>query len=99
MQYVTPDLCDAYPELVQVVEPMFSNFGGHDSFGGEIVTIKCFEDNSLVKDQVDLDGKGKVAVAIGAVAPTPLRLKALETAINEKGLSGETILWAADAIN
>jgi len=48
MQYVTPDLCDAYPELVQVVEPIFSNFGGRDSFGGQIVTIKCFEDNSLV---------------------------------------------------
>lgn len=42
IHYVTPDLCDAYPELVQVVEPMFSNFGGRDSFGGEIVTIKCF---------------------------------------------------------
>ena len=39
MQYVTPDLCDAYPELVQVVEPMFANFGGRDSFGGEIVTV------------------------------------------------------------
>ncbi len=59
MHYVTPDLCDAYPELVQVVEPMFSNFGGRDSFGGEIVTIKCFEDNSLVKEQVDKDGKGQ----------------------------------------
>ena len=23
--YLTPDLCDAYPELVQVLEPMFSN--------------------------------------------------------------------------
>lgn len=65
MQYVTPDLCDAYPELVQVVEPMFNNFGGRDSFGGEIVTIKCFEDNSLVKDQVDADGKGKVLVVDG----------------------------------
>ena len=50
--YVTPDLCDAYPDLVQVLEPMFSNFGGRDSFGGQIVTIKCFEDNSLVKEQV-----------------------------------------------
>ena len=36
--YVTPDLCDAYPD-VAVVEPMFSNFGGHDSFGGQIVTV------------------------------------------------------------
>ncbi|AAO55808.1 ribonuclease activity regulator protein RraA [Pseudomonas syringae pv. tomato] len=65
MHYITPDLCDAYPELVQVVEPMLSNFGGRDSFGGQIVTLKCFEDNSLVKEQVELDGKGKVLVVDG----------------------------------
>ena len=63
--YLTPDLCDAYPELVQVLEPMFSNFGGRDSFGGEIVNIKCFEDNSLVKEQAELNGKGKVLVVDG----------------------------------
>ena len=63
--YITPDLCDAYPELVQVLEPMFSNFGGRDSFGGEIVTIKCFEDNSLVKEQAELKGDGKVLVVDG----------------------------------
>ena len=34
--YVTPDLCDAYPELVQVVEPMFSNFGGRDSLAAKL---------------------------------------------------------------
>lgn len=62
MQYVTPDLCDAYPDLVEVVEPMFMNLGGRDSFGGEIVTIKCFEDNSLVKEEVDKPGAGKVMV-------------------------------------
>lgn len=61
MQYVTPDLCDAYPE-VAVVEPMFANFGGRDSFGGQIVTVKCFEDNSVVKAQVEQPGKGKVMV-------------------------------------
>ncbi|PPS24520.1 ribonuclease activity regulator protein RraA [Pseudomonas amygdali pv. morsprunorum] len=65
MHYITPDLCDAYPDLIQVVEPMFSNFGGRDSFGGQIVTVKCFEDNSLVKEQVELDGKGKVLVVDG----------------------------------
>src|SRR5690554_1482630 len=68
MRYVTPDLCDAYPELVQVVEPMFQNLGGRDSFGGEIVTIKCFEDNSLVKEQVEKDGKGKVMVVDGGAS-------------------------------
>ncbi|WP_028694481.1 ribonuclease E activity regulator RraA [Pseudomonas cremoricolorata] len=63
--YLTPDLCDAYPEHIQVLEPMFSNFGGRDSFGGQIVTLKCFEDNSLVREQVDLDGTGKVLVVDG----------------------------------
>lgn len=63
--YVTPDLCDANPDLVQVLEPMFSNFGGRDSFGGQIVTTKCFEDNSLVKAQAELDGRGKVLVVDG----------------------------------
>ncbi|AAY37135.1 ribonuclease E activity regulator RraA [Pseudomonas syringae] len=65
MHYLTPDLCDAYPDLIQVVEPMFSNFGGRDSFGGQIVTLKCFEDNSRVREQVELDGKGKVLVVDG----------------------------------
>lgn len=60
MEYITPDLCDAYPELVQAVDPMFNNYGGRRSFGGEMVTIKCFEDNSLVREQVAQPGKGKV---------------------------------------
>ena len=62
--YVTPDLCDTYPDLVQVLEPMFSNFGGRDSFGGQIVTLKCFEDNSLVKEQVELEGGGSLRCAL-----------------------------------
>lgn len=64
MHYLTPDLCDAYPDVI-VLEPMFSNFGGRDSFGGEIVTLKCFEDNSLVREQVEQNGKGKVLVVDG----------------------------------
>lgn len=58
----TPDLCDAHPELVRVVEPMFSNYGGRERFGGQIVTIKCFEDNSLVREMVAEEGRGKVLV-------------------------------------
>lgn len=62
---VTPDLCDKYEDLVEVVEPMFQNFGGIDAFGGEIVTVKCFEDNSIVKEQVGLPGLGRVMVVDG----------------------------------
>lgn len=62
MTISTPDLCDAFPEQVRVVDPMFINFGGRENFGGEIVTIKCFEDNSLVRELVAEPGAGKVLV-------------------------------------
>jgi len=65
MNYVTPDLCDQHPELVRVLEPIFTNYGGRTSFGGEVVTIKCYEDNSLVKAQAGIDGSGKVLVVDG----------------------------------
>lgn len=65
MDYLTPDLCDANPDQIEVLEPIFTNYGGRRSFGGEIVTIKCFEDNSLVKIQACKAGKGKVMVVDG----------------------------------
>lgn len=65
MTFVTPDLCDAYPESVRVLAPMLRNFGGKKSFCGEIVTIKCFEDNSFIKEHAGNDGAGKVMVVDG----------------------------------
>ncbi len=41
---------------------------------------------------------GKVAIGICAVAPTPLRLFALEEKINERELNQETVEWAAEEI-
>ncbi|MBE0400627.1 ribonuclease E activity regulator RraA [Halomonas sp. FME1] len=61
IQIVTPDLCDAHPD-VAVLDPMFANFGGLDAFYGPIRTIKCFEDNSLVKQAVTEPGNGAVLV-------------------------------------
>jgi len=61
----TPDLCDAYPDRVRVLEPMLINFGGIDRFGGEVVTVKCFEDNSVVKELAASPGKGRVMVVDG----------------------------------
>lgn len=58
----TPDLCDAHGDKVQVLEPMMINFGGRERFGGRITTIKCFEDNSLVRELVAEPGEGRVLV-------------------------------------
>ncbi len=65
MKIVTPDLCDENPETVSAVAPIFSNYGGKSAFGGEIVTVKCFEDNTVVKAQAAEDGAGKVMVVDG----------------------------------
>ncbi|MCH7820468.1 MAG: ribonuclease E activity regulator RraA [Proteobacteria bacterium] len=65
MIIVTPDLCDENPETVSAVAPIFNNYGGKSAFGGEIVTVKCFEDNTVVKAQAAEDGNGKVMVVDG----------------------------------
>ncbi|MEN7343924.1 MAG: ribonuclease E activity regulator RraA [Pseudomonadota bacterium] len=65
----TPDLCDEAGDGVQVLAPLLKNFGARTSFGGRIVTIKCFEDNSLVKAQGQIDGAQQVLVVDGGASP------------------------------
>lgn len=63
--FFTTDLCDAHPSVVAVVDPIFKDFGGSKSFSGEIVTLKIFEDNALVRELLETDGTGKVLVIDG----------------------------------
>ena len=65
MTFTTPDLCDDHADSLSVVDPGFRNYGGVSRFYGEIVTIKCYEDNSLVREWVARDGHGKVLVVDG----------------------------------
>ena len=65
MKYDTSELCDIYQEDVNVVEPLFSNFGGRSSFGGQIITVKCFEDNGLLYDLLEENGRGRVLLVDG----------------------------------
>ena len=66
----TPDICDAHEAnladgSLTVLEPIFTSFGANESFYGEVVTIKCFEDNSVLKELVATMGNGKVIVMDG----------------------------------
>ncbi|MPW37698.1 ribonuclease E activity regulator RraA [Vibrio sp. B1Z05] len=65
MEYNTSALCDVYLDQVDVVEPMFSNFGGSASFAGQVTTIKCFEDNGLIREVLDQNGQGRVLLIDG----------------------------------
>ena len=64
-EWVLPDLCDAYGDLVSVLEIEMRSFGGRRSFGGPIRTVRCFEDNSRVAECVGKAGAGAVLVVDG----------------------------------
>ncbi|MBL4674496.1 MAG: ribonuclease E activity regulator RraA [Arenicella sp.] len=94
----TPDLCDAYEEQIAIgkigiLDAIFNNYGGLDSFHGEVITIKCFEDNSIVKQLVDTPGNGRVIVMDGGGS---LRRAILGDMLAEKAASNG---WAGLVIN
>ena len=55
-----PDICDQFEDRVQLIDVEFKDFGGRACFYGEIVTVRCYQDNSLVREVLQQDGKGKV---------------------------------------
>ena len=67
---LTTDLLDNNEALIQqeqlrIVAPMFQRYGGKTAFAGQIVTLKLFEDNSLVRAVLGESGTGKVLVIDG----------------------------------
>lgn len=68
----TCDLCDLHKSdctgRFRVLPPVFRDFGGVASFNGPVSTVKCFEDNSLVKAAVDTPGQGRVLVVDGGAS-------------------------------
>ncbi|WP_369433950.1 ribonuclease E activity regulator RraA [Psychromonas sp. MME1] len=65
MHYNTSLLCDVYADTVDVVEPLLTNFGGRNSFAGEVVTVKCFESVGLIYKTLAQNGAGKVLLIDG----------------------------------
>ncbi len=75
--FATCDLCDAHKNDFsgdfRVIAPVFKDYGAVRKFCGPVETVKCFEDNTLVKAAVDSvgfvdtpDGRvGKVLVVDG----------------------------------
>lgn len=65
MNYNTSELCDLFADSVDVLEPIFNSYGGQLSFGGEITTIKCYEDRGLIDRLLTEPGEGKVLLIDG----------------------------------
>jgi regulator of ribonuclease activity A len=72
MTFATCDLCDVHKADAsgnfRVLPPVFRDFGAVRVFAGPVVTVKCFEDNSLVKAMVDIAGQGRVLVVDGGAS-------------------------------
>lgn len=76
--FATCDLCDAHEEdfsgSFRVLPPVFRNFGAVEKFSGPVVTLRCPEDNSRVREAVNSPGYeetpagrvGRVLVVDGA---------------------------------
>jgi regulator of ribonuclease activity A len=64
--FSTCDLCDIHKNdtdgAFRVLPPVFRDFGARHRFGGAVSTVKCFEDNSLVKAALDEPGRQRVLV-------------------------------------
>ena len=65
MDFKTTDLCDNFSDRLQIAEPIFGDYGGELMFCGSIVTLKVFEDNSLVREVLQEPGNGRVLVVDG----------------------------------
>jgi regulator of ribonuclease activity A len=80
ISFATCDLCDAHKNDTsgnfRVVPPVFHDYGQRRKFAGPVQTVKCHEDNSLVKAAVDSPGEvetplgrvGKVLVVDGGAS-------------------------------
>ena len=62
MNETTSDVSDKLHPDVQYLDPVYKSYGSKTSFSGHIVTIKCYEDNSLVEEALNTHGKGSVLV-------------------------------------
>ena len=60
-----PDICDQFIDEIVVFDPVFRDFGGKRRFCGEIMTLRCFEDNSLLAETVRTPGRERVLVVDG----------------------------------
>lgn len=70
--FSTCDLCDLHQaELgttLRVLPPVFRDYGGTAAFSGIVATVKCFEDNAVVRAAIEAPGQGRVLVVDGGAS-------------------------------
>ncbi|WP_262365879.1 ribonuclease E activity regulator RraA [Gordonia sp. OPL2] len=62
----TADLVDEIGDLVRSCDTQFTQYGGRREFVGRATTVKCFQDNALLKSILSEPNPGGVLVIDGA---------------------------------
>ncbi|MFC4562686.1 ribonuclease E activity regulator RraA [Nocardiopsis mangrovi] len=90
--YATADLIDAHGDALASCETQFRQFGARRAFHGPIATIRCHEDNALVREQLNQPGEGWVLVVDGGGSlRTALMGDMIARAATENGWAGVII--------
>lgn len=66
MSIATADLADRDGNEVRSCDTQFGQYGGRTVFSGQIRTVRCFQDNALLKQVLSAPGEGQVLVIDGA---------------------------------
>jgi regulator of ribonuclease activity A len=61
----TSDLYDEHGERLQSCDTQFRQFGSVRAFHGVVCTVRCHEDNALLRSVLGEDGTGRVLVVDG----------------------------------
>lgn len=61
----TADLVDEIGADVRSCDTQFTQYGGHREFVGRVTTVRCFQDNALLKSILSEDNPGGVLVIDG----------------------------------
>ena len=64
----TADLVDDIGADVRSCDVQFRQFGGRSQFAGPVTTVRCFQDNALLKSVLTEDGDGRVLVVDGGAS-------------------------------
>ncbi|GGL10570.1 ribonuclease E activity regulator RraA [Planomonospora parontospora] len=66
MEFTTADLIDTHGDILASCVTQFRSYGLRARFAGPIATVRCLEDNALVKQVLATPGEGRVLVVDGA---------------------------------
>jgi regulator of ribonuclease activity A len=93
VEFATADLVDDFGADLASCETQFRSYGTRPRFWGRIETVRCFEDNALVKKALGTAGDARVLVVDGGGS--------LGTALMGDLIAGSAVAqgWAGVVIN